>query len=262
MHLCLGYIRVSTDKQETLRQANAIKEYCAQHGFDLLEILEEPVKSGRSKAVRRGPEAALRYYNHLINEDYDKIEREMYAELLRRVAQEKVDAVIFYALDRLSRDCIELLLLDIILKKYGVKLITISQGGEISTDSAAGKFMYRMFATQCELECDMISERTVSGLKALKEKRGENWNIGQPRVGWKKINGKMQHDPLKWPVVERIWVLRHIQGFTYKKIEAVTGVDFRAVKTYLDAYTYKPKLTPEQLAELEKGEGNDEDIVS
>ena len=72
----LGYLRVSTDRQETLRQDNGIRAWCKLNAASYqLEILHEPDVSGRSRAVRRGPAQALRYYEKLVTEDWDRLER-------------------------------------------------------------------------------------------------------------------------------------------------------------------------------------------
>jgi DNA invertase Pin-like site-specific DNA recombinase len=241
-------MRVSTDRQETVRQENEIRAHCFQRDYRLLDILgENGGKSGRTAAVKHSPGAALRYYRKLIRGDYEALERPQYAELLNRVESGEIDAVIFYALDRFSRDCLELLILDLILRANDTKMICISQGGEVSTDSAAGKFMYRIMAAQSEMECDQGSERIKHTLKNKKEARGENWHT-RPRVGWKKVDGEFVHDPEKWPVIVNVYELRE-EGHTYREITSFTGVPRTMIKYYIDAYNWQAPLTKEQLGE-------------
>ena len=117
----IGYVRVSTDRQDTDRQIAAIKRYAEIEGLNLLMIIEEESGiSGRSAAVKNGPAAALSYYADLAGEKFGTIEREGYGQMLRLVATGSCKIVVFAALDRFSRDCIELLLLERLLAKYGV----------------------------------------------------------------------------------------------------------------------------------------------
>jgi len=229
----LGYIRVSKEVQETMRQRHELKQYCERQGWEVAELLEEPAAiSGRSKAVRKCPNSALFYYNALIGQDYAQLERPEFSRMLKLVETEEYDAVVFYALDRFSRDTVELLLLDLILKVYGTKLIAISQGGEVHTDTAAGKFMYRVMAAQAEMELDQISERTKSALDAKKAAQGPPLRAKRGQV---LKDGKISDDHCKKMAMAAAARWKE-KGYTLQYIADELDVSRTTVSNYLKTY--------------------------
>lgn len=235
----LGYVRVSTDEQETARQEEQIRAWATLHGVTMVEILREPeAASGRADAVRRSPAAALQYYGLLIAGNYDLLERSGYAELLRRLRERQASLVVFYALDRFSRDCLELLLLERVLTVYGVSIVSLSDGGTIDTRTANGKMLYRIRAAVAQFECDVTSERTSATLRH-KVKTGQH--VGRPPVGWRKNaeTGAWEHDPETWPRVEQVHNLRAM-GKIYAEISKDAGVAVGCIKSHLDAWDWTP----------------------
>lgn len=241
----IGYVRVSTDQQDTDRQVAAVQRWADAQQVELLRILREDAgASGRSAAVKAGPADALAYYADLAGERFGLIERHGYGNLLRAVASGEVDLVIFYALDRFSRDCLELLILERLLAKYDVTLVTVAEGSSIDTRTAAGKFLFRVLAAKAEVECDQTSERTASAL-ARKQERGEK--VGRPPVGWRfdAATGGFAHDPEIWPRVEIACELR-AKGATYQDIASAingklgTKIHGSGVARLLDAAKWVP----------------------
>ena len=249
----IGYCRVSTDRQETDRQRACIDAWARAAGVNLLRIIEEPEgQSGRSAAAKSGPAAALDYYAALAALRFDCVERAGYAQLLRAICSGEAQIVVFYALDRFSRDTIELLLLEKILAANGCALVTTAEGTAVDTRTAAGKFIFRILAAKAELECDQSSERTSATLRRMVD-RGEM--VGRPPVGWRAIRavGKsgdaettgFEHDPDTWPLVEKVVALRK-SGLTYSAIAAAThadgadGISPSRIKAYLDAHDWCP----------------------
>jgi DNA invertase Pin-like site-specific DNA recombinase len=183
----LPYVRVSTDKQDTERQKVAISDFATNMGHELLPWVEEESGiSGRSKAVKASHEKALRYYANVALGSSELLERPGLAVLLETVRHRLPGAVALYSLDRLSRDCCELLLLERYLASLNCFLIALNQGGIVDTRTAAGKFMFRVLAAQAEMECDLVSERTKQSLKVRKE---SGKRIGGRPLGWRKVDG-------------------------------------------------------------------------
>ena len=237
IEFAIPYVRVSTDTQNTDAQVDAIRSWAATNNVPLdTFIREDEATSGRSEAVRRGPAQALMYYAMLAQGSYASLERGGYAELLGRVdryiAAKRSVGVIFYSLDRISRDWLELGLLERLLTLRGVPVILVNQGGVIDTSTSTGRLMFRMQAILATHECEQTAERTSRSLRA-KVKAGVK--VGRPPVGWRKgAAGAFEHDPETWPMVERIAILRR-QGNTYEQIVAATGVSMGMIKCYIDA---------------------------
>lgn len=241
MTTALAYVRVSTDTQDTERQEAEIRRYCAAAGLELLDIVrEDEGVSGRARAIKRSPAAALQYYALLLSGQYDMLERSGYAELLHRTAEQQAEIVVFYALDRFSRDCLELLLLERVLATNSVAIVSITDGGVVDTRSAGGKLMYRIRAAIANHEVDITSERTSATLRN-KVQNGEH--VGRPPVGWCKHpeTGLWEHDPETWAQVEKCIALRAINpGATYRELAAAIGVHHSRIGAYFRAYTWTP----------------------
>lgn len=246
----VAYLRVSTDQQDTLRQRQQIARYCTVEGIDLLEIIEEPeAVSGRARAVKRKPQEALAYYANLIRCPATDAERPGLRQLFARIEALRPDYAIFYALDRLSRDATELLLLRRILQAANCEIVALSGGGALDTSTASGWLQFVIQAMLAEHECLQISERTSASLIA--KRHDPTVHVGRPPVGWRKIGDHYEHDPATWPKVEEAHELRHDHNCNYAQIAAALGIGTSSVKSYLDAYHWHPPRSAEALAQEE-----------
>ena len=139
-----GYIRISTDKQNTALQEDAMsREQCDR-------IFTDKMTGTR----------------------FDR------PEFLRMLDMTRPgDIVVVWRLDRLGRSVkhsIETLLL---LNEKGVELRSLKEN--IDTTSPMGKFTYTLIAALAELEHDIIVERTQAGLEAA---RARGHKGGRPRA--------------------------------------------------------------------------------
>ena len=226
----IAYIRVSTDGQDTERQRRGVTEHCARAGIDLLGIVEEPeARSGRSAAVKRSPAAALAYYAALASSDYARLERPGYRTLLQRVATEHPAYVLAYSLDRISRDATELDLLRRILESHGAAFLILNANGILDTTSASGKFMFRVFAAQAEMECDTIAERTRHKLRTAPRAGAAR---GNPGLGWRVHAGAILPDEPARDRMRQAHALK-ADGADRPTIAAALGISVRHVRNYL-----------------------------
>ena len=245
----VGLVRVSTDKQEYERQINAIAQYCTLEEYNLGRIFqEEPGTSGRNTAVRKGGFDALGHYNQLCKLHPPGTvvdpERPALSEAINAIRTwEEIDVLVIYALDRLSRDATELLLLQRIAEAHDVTLAVVSAGGALEASTASGWLQFAMQAILAEHECRQVAERTSASLRTKAEagRRGarSGSHVGRPPVGWRKDpeTGAFVHDENTWPIVEQVTDLRN-KGCTYSQIAETTGVPRSSVRTYLSAYEF------------------------
>ncbi|PFS40739.1 resolvase [Bacillus thuringiensis] len=131
--MIFGYARVSTEEQNLDMQIDALQQYG-------VERLYQEKMTGIKK------------------------ERPQLEELLKVLR--KGDKIVVYKLDRISRSTKHLIELSEKLKELGVDFISIHDN--IDTSNAMGKFFFRMMASIAELERDIISERTKTGLNAAR----------------------------------------------------------------------------------------------
>lgn len=139
----VGYVRVSSEEQiknySLANQADKCKEYCLHNDYKLLKIFKDEGKSATS------------------------LNRPALIELLEFCRQNKgkLDAVIIYKVDRMSRDTFDYLTVKRKLADYGVSIVSIS---DPSNDSPVGEFVETMMAAQARLDNAMKSERTKDGM--------------------------------------------------------------------------------------------------
>jgi len=138
----LGYIRVSTDKQDNQKQKHLILEYAQENDFKIDEFIEVE-ESSRKSAKQR------------------KIE-----ELKQKL--NKDDTLIVAELSRLGRNMLEVMNLIQELNDNGIKLIFIRQP-ELSTfNTAHSKLLLAIYSYFAESEREFISMRTKQGLAAAR----------------------------------------------------------------------------------------------
>jgi len=180
----IGYIRVSTEDQAREgisldTQKAKIEAYAAINDLELLEIIRDEGASGKD------------------------LEREGMAKLLDLVESGKVEAVIVYKLDRLSRRTLDTLNLIENLETKGIAFHSISE--KVDTKSATGRFFLTILSAIAQMERDMIAERTKDAL-AHKKQKGE-WT-GRVPFGFRIKDNRLVEDPDQIKVIQKAKRLR------------------------------------------------------
>jgi DNA invertase Pin-like site-specific DNA recombinase len=180
----VGYIRVSTKDQvkegiSLDAQKAKIEAYAAINDLELLEIIRDEGASGKD------------------------LEREGMAKLLDLVGSGKVEAVIVYKLDRLSRRTLDTLSLIESLESKGIAFHSISE--KVDTKSATGKFFLTIISAVAQMERDLIAERTKDALKHKRQK-GE-WS-GRIPFGFRIKDNRLVEDLEQIKVIQKAKRLR------------------------------------------------------
>lgn len=180
----VGYIRVSTEDQaregiSLENQEAKIRFYASINDHELVEVIRDEGASGKS------------------------LEREGIARLLDLVERGRVEAVIVYKLDRLSRRTLDSLSLIENLESKGIAFHSISE--KVDTKSATGKFFLTIISAVAQMERDMIAERTKDAL-AHKKKKGE-WS-GRIPFGFRIKDNRLVEDPDQIKVIQKAKRLR------------------------------------------------------
>ena len=155
-----GYIRVSTEQQDTDKQKHLLLEYAQTHQLMIDEFITVEVSSRRSLKER-------------------KIDM-----LLEKLTPN--DQLLIAELSRLGRNMLETLNLIEQLSTQGIKLIFVRQP-ELSTTGQHAKLLLAIYSYFAESEREYISMRTKQGLAAAKAK---GVNLGRPK-GSKNKNGNV-----------------------------------------------------------------------
>ena len=139
------YARVSTDDQNLALQLDALRAAGC-----------ETIHEDKASGVLNG--------------------RKGLADALKRCAGG--DVLVVWKLDRLARSLHDLVVIAADLKGRGVGLkILTGEGAAVDTTHAQGRMIFGILAVMAEFEREMISERTVAGMKAAK-RRGQH--LGRP----------------------------------------------------------------------------------
>ena len=207
MTKAIGYVRVSTDKQDnsTDAQERRIRGYAAGLQLNLTDVIIDS------------------------DEFSGDLNRPGVQRVLDLVKAKKVDSVIITKLDRLTRSTRDAITLIELFGKRGVALISINES--LDTESPMGRFFVRMIASIAELEREMIGSRTATGMQNLK---AQGLPAGTAPYGWRNVNehapdGKLIRRPLEEVPEEQV-VLRAMeslrsQGLSYQRVAAALNSD-------------------------------------
>ena len=160
----IGYIRVSTNKQDFNNQRLEIHEYARKHNINIDEFLSIEISSRKDTKQRR------------------------IDELLTKL--KAGDTLIVSELSRLGRSVGQIITIIDQLIKQGVNFIAIKENMAINgKHDMNSKVMTTMFGLFAEIERDLISDRTKQGLMAAREK---GKLLGRPKgsLSDSKLTGK------------------------------------------------------------------------
>ena len=202
----VGYIRVSTDEQaregvSLENQREKIAAYCSLNEMILLNIITDEGISAKN------------------------LNREGMQTLISFVKHGKVDAVIVYKLDRLSRSVKDTISLIELFEKHKAAFHSIVD--HIDTKTATGRFFLHIMSSLAQMERELIGERTRDALyhKIIKGER-----VGHVPYGYvlDKDGKTLLGNPIEQEAITIIRTL-HEKGFTY-----------RAICRELEGYGHKP----------------------
>jgi site-specific DNA recombinase len=108
------------------------------------------------------------------------MERPALKRLLADVELGRIDVIVIYKLDRLSRSVRDYLNLLAELDQHGVEFVSVTQ--QFNTTTPVGRMTLRMLLSFAEFERDMISDRTRDKVRAAR--RHGKWTGGHPPLGY------------------------------------------------------------------------------
>ena len=127
--------------------------------------------------------------------------------LIKEIKVGRIDKVVVWKLDRLSRRMKDLYTVLSLLEKHGVELVSITEN--IVTNSSLGKFLTGILGSVAELEREQIRER----IRAVKDtrKRVKRLPLGHPPLGYRR---GFKIAPEEALVVKEIFELAQFMGPT------------------------------------------------
>ena len=116
------------------------------------------------------------------------LERPGFRQLMLDIEAGKIDIVVIYKLDRLSRSLLDFTTVMGKLAKRDVGLVSVTQN--FSTTTAMGRLTLNMLMSFAEFEREMIVERTRDKVGAARRKG--KWTGGLPPLGYASKDGKLE----------------------------------------------------------------------
>lgn len=142
-------------------------------------------------AQREAAEAYIASQRHegwsLIPEHFDdggytgaNMDRPALTKLLTAVEARKVDCVVVYKVDRLSRSLLDFAKLMESFDRCGVSFVSVTQ--QFNTTSSLGRLTLNILLSFAQFERELISERTRDKMSAARKKG--KWVGGHPVLGY------------------------------------------------------------------------------
>jgi len=149
--------------------------------------------------------------------------------MLNDVKTGKINYIVAYKLDRVTRSVRDLEELINILEKYNCYLVC--DRDDVNTSTANGRFFVRMLTVLSQLEIEIVSERTKFGLNgAIKS----GHLPGVVPLGYKKDgNKKTIIDETTRHIIERIFNL-YLEGNSYQQISNIFNKEKVLNKSWYD----------------------------
>ena len=192
------YIRVSTEDQAREgfslgEQEEKLRQLCKYKEFEIFKIYKDAGISAKDMEHRPG-----------------------FQEMMEDMKQGKINYIVAYKLDRVTRSVRDLELLITELEKYDCYLIC--DRDDVNTSTANGRFFVRMLTVLSQLEIEVVSERTKFGLSGA-IKAGHI--PGKCPLGYYRDNEKrLRIDDTNKDLVRRIFDM-YLEGKSYYQISCV-----------------------------------------
>lgn len=129
------------------------------------------------------------------------MDRPALQRLLADISAKKVDCVVVYKVDRLSRSLLDFTRIMETFDLNGVAFVSVTQA--FNTASSMGRLILNVLLSFAQFEREMISERTRDKIAAARRKG--KWSGGRPLLGYNVENTKLIVDPKEAEKVREIF---------------------------------------------------------
>jgi site-specific DNA recombinase len=144
------------------------------------------------------------------------LERPGFRRLMKDIAAGKIDIVVVYKVDRLSRSLLDFARVMDRFNQAGVAFVSVTQN--FSTADAMGRLTLNMLMSFAEFEREMISERTRDKIAAAR-RRGK-WTGGPVPIGYDVVDKRLVVNELEAVVARELFELyeQHRSALTVSKL--------------------------------------------
>ncbi|MHB1442052.1 MAG: recombinase family protein, partial [Candidatus Humimicrobiaceae bacterium] len=217
---CAIYTRVSTDNQKEVE-------------FNSCEAQEEKIKFFISSQDNM---ETFKVYSDL-GFTGSNLNRPALINLINDIKEKKLDLIMSYKIDRLTRSPKDFYQLIELFDKYNVNFISVTERFDTSTPS--GRLLRNIMLTFAQFERELISERTKD--KMVQRAQKGMWNGGTVAFGYKSENKKLIINNLDAKIVQTIYE-QYISGINVAKISHQTNLSKSRIFTILRNQVYIGKI--------------------
>jgi site-specific DNA recombinase len=148
------------------------------------------------------------------------IERPAFQRLLEDVEAGKIDIVLVYKVDRLSRSLLDFAKLMDRFDRAKTAFVSVTQN--FSTADAMGRLTLNMLISFAEFERSMIAERTRD--KVVAARRKGKWTGGPVPLGYQVVEGKLAVEDAEARIVRQIFALYEAHRSILRIIDELNGL--------------------------------------
>jgi len=213
---CAIYTRVSTDNQ-------------AEIEFNSCEAQEAKIRSFISS------QEGMQVFKVYSDAGYTgaNLNRPALQELLADIKQGKINLVISYKIDRLTRSPKDFYQLIELFDRHGVDFISVTERFDTSTPS--GRLLRNIMLTFAQFERELASERTKD--KMLQRAGKGMWNGGFVPFGYNAVNKRLVVNEKDAKIVRTTYD-DYIEGCPIAEISKATGLPKNRISTILKNHIY------------------------
>jgi site-specific DNA recombinase len=136
------------------------------------------------------------------------MDRPAVKRLMSQIEAGRIDCVVVYKVDRLSRSLLDFARMMEIFDRHGIAFVSVTQ--QFNTASSMGRLILNVLLSFAQFEREMISERTRDKIAAARRKG--KWAGGMPILGYDVINRKLVINDAEAIQVRTIFELYQTKG--------------------------------------------------
>lgn len=203
------YVRVSTEEQSRegfslQEQEERLKEFCHYKRYQVYKIYKDAGISAKND------------------------QRPAYQQLMKDVKDKKINVIVSYKLDRITRSVYDIEKLMNMVNEYECDIDCLAD--ESNTTTSNGRMVMRIMTSVSQNEIEKCSERTKIGLAgAIKNGHLPSHNT----LGYQHINKKLVPDPLTKDIVIRTFDL-YLLGKSHQAIANIFNEEHLLGKKWYD----------------------------
>ena len=220
-----AYLRVSTDAQDETHQKESINKYCASNNINIERFIVDHGVSGFKTDIQ---------------------DRQGLQEVLSLAQEGEIDKLIIFESSRLSRNHIQSLVVISELSKYGVKIVSVTEGIINEGETSELLNSIRAFINQTE------SKKMGIRIKSAKDLMVKNNQFlgGSVPLGYKVVDKYLKVDEALRPIIKDTFQIylnygskkakQHLESNNFKISTTQTLMQILRNRCYI-GYPYKTK---------------------